>query len=450
VQANDTTPANNLAIATQSDRQKVVPIAKLQTLSSLKFEKRSNCSWDLSCTLSSLTVSDLISPHVEKSAKGHTLIGRKREGDTIMENSNEHTASVVICNTVSDEDGQAQATTRLDVDVSPLEVTYSTHAVEALSRLFAAVKTTEFNRDYVRLSRALSRWRSRQGKRLMTVLAARRNRFAAHISIAAPVLFVPEDRRNAEAPTLVIDLGRLIFQSSSDEALPFGFDDKWLLRIDNIRALCIQQQLTTSHEHAIIEPFSLKFSILTHIAGGEASTTDMTRISVQALLPQLCFNLTTSAVRLVSRLQVRWNDAKSRNPRPTKRQTLDDILLVNRESSRHNIFSVEPKQVDMSKDAAAIIKQELTFSFSAATIALQISNDVGFEKAATRSAANCVPLIYLSIRGLRGDLVMRYVEAGLSSQFSGKRSRLSTARLCASSPSPAPSEYCDSPPPSSR
>ena len=111
----------------------------------------------------------------------------------------------------------------------------------------------------------------------MTVLS-KRKKFFVSIGIAAPVLFIPEDLQNTDSPTLMVDLGRMTFRSDSDEALPFGFDDKWLLQIDSIRALCIQQQSTTSREHAIIEPFSLKFSIFTYIAGGETSATDITKI----------------------------------------------------------------------------------------------------------------------------------------------------------------------------
>ena len=118
----------------------------------------------------------------------------------------------------------------------------------------------------------------------MTVLL-KRGKFFVSICIAVPVLFILEDLQNMDSPTLVVDLGRMSFRSDSGEALPFGFGNKWLLQIDSIRALCIQQKSTTSREYATIEPFSLKFSIFIHIAGGETSATDITTIETQALLP---------------------------------------------------------------------------------------------------------------------------------------------------------------------
>jgi len=62
--------------------------------------------------------------------------------------------------------------------------------------------------------------------------------------------------------------------------------------LNNIQALCIQQQ---SQHHAIIEPFSLEVSILTHIAESGIETDDITKGVVKVLLPQLCFNFTSSA-----------------------------------------------------------------------------------------------------------------------------------------------------------
>ncbi|KAL7555190.1 hypothetical protein ACHAWF_018839 [Thalassiosira exigua] len=432
VQANDIPHANSREahVRAPSERQQAVPIVRLQCLSSLRFEKFSNGSWDLSLSLSSLTVSDLISPHIDKSSHGRVLIGRKQPGSMANKERstvlNDQTASIVIRNVVSD-DVQAPATTYFRVNVLPLEVVYSTNAFEALSRLFAAMKTREFNRDYGRITQALSRWRLRQGNRLMSVLA-RQKKFVVEIGIAAPVLFIPQDPQDTTSPTLMVDLGQLTFRSDCDAATSSGFDDKWLLQVDNVRAVCIHQRSCpeASREHAIIKPFSLKFSISTHIAADDASSTDVTKINIEGELPSLCFNFHTSAVRLVSCLRRRWDDAKSRNPQLPRRQTLGDILKGSRvplhdRASHVKLFDDVAKleaasAVDVS-NAAVAKKQEVNFSFSAPTIALQIGNDVDFDRQAT---ASFIPLLNLSIRGIHGNFASHTSEKGTSSQFSAR------------------------------
>ena len=430
VQANDAYHAKHSLhnIPTLTERKQAVPIARLHCLYSLRFDQVGNGSWDSSCVLSSLIVTDLISPSTDDSNRGNALIGRKQASniggkeDAGAEHPAGHTLSIIIRNVVPNLCTQAQATTHFNVEVSPLEVTYSTVAFEALSRLFAAVKTTEFNRDYGRVTQALSRWRSRQRERLKAVLA-RRKKLVVSVDIAAPVLLVPEDLQNTSAPTLVIDLGRLTFRS--DSRVPSGFDDKWLLGIHSVRALCIQPKL--GYEHAIIEPFSLTFSILTHIAKGE--TAGSSKVNIEALLPQLCFNLTTSAVRLVTRLQMRWEETvKSRKFRAHKQQvTLDELLHATkypprRHNSRLNLFNNLEGEASPAIENASIAatKKEMKFTFAAPTISLQIGNDVGFESSPTQSSINLIPLLNLSIRGIRGDFESSRTGEGTTSHFSAR------------------------------
>ena len=422
IQANDTNHPNN-TLHQHTERQQIVPIARLQCLSSLRFDKFSNGSWDFSCAMSSLTVSDLISPCT--SSDGQTLVGKKQPGAwggaENSQSDDKYTARITIRDVISNDGLQSQSTTYFDVVVSPLEVIYSTNAFEALSRLFTAMKTDEFNRDYTRITQALSRWRSRQGKRLMSVLA-RKKKLVASIDIAAPVLLIPEDLQNINSPMVVIDLGQLTFQSDFSEPLPFGIDDKWLLRIDSIRALCIQRH----SQHAIIEPFSLEFSILTHIAESDVSDTDYTKINVQALLPQLCFNLTSSAVRLLLRLQMRWNELRNKTPvtQVLQRQTLRDFLLANRglglsqrQNSHAGLFDEFDKVDSWPSNDAPKVVQEMKVSFAAPSISLKIVNDIATDDSTTCSP---VPLIDFSIRGIRGDNVAHISAAGTSSQFSAR------------------------------
>ena len=173
----------------------------------------------------------------------------------------------------------------------------------------------------------------------------------------------------------------------------------------------------------------MKFSISTHIVENEEASTidDCTKIDIQALLPQLCFNITTSAARLVSRLQMRWTDAKSRHRQAPQRQTLDDFLLANRDfptqrqKSHANFLSelaIEKSSPTFDTSAARVTNQETKFSFSAPTIALKIGNDVGFDESTTQLPASLIPLLDLSIQGICGNLVSNITQAGVSSQFS--------------------------------
>lgn len=427
VQANDTTTNGG---SPDYLEQRRAPIAQSDCSFSLVFNSFRNSSWDVSCSLDSLHVADLISSRVDGGCKEQILIGMKEAEDNCRDHlSNTRTASVVIRN-LREHRSQLHATAFVDVQISPLEVVYSTHAFEALSRLFAAVKTNELSKDYERISQALSRWRRAQRKRLMAVLS-RRKKFNVSIDIAAPVLMIPEDLQNTDSPTLVIDLGRLTIQSDSSEILPQGFDDKWLLQLSDIRAICTHQTAAScgtivSHKHALIEPFSLNFSIMTHIA--TASSAGKSVVDVQALLPRLSFNLTSSAVRLVSRLQIRWKDAKLRNAKVKQRQTIEDLLsTIGSGTPRHQrrfhmnmLRKATREPIAVPPEVVVAPDQEVKFSFSAPIIALRIGNDVGFEHLPKKSEIRLVPLIDLSIRGIGGEYMSNTAHNGVSSNFTSR------------------------------
>ena len=409
---------------TLAQRQQVVPIARLQSHSSLTYEKFSNGSWNLSCALNSLTVSDLISPG-SSGVEGKTLVGRK---SSLYDQTDDYTASITVRNVITNDKGlqylpSSQATTYIDVKVSPLEVTYSTIAFEALTRTFAAMKTDEFNRDYSRITQALSRWKSRQSERIMSVLA-RRKKFVVSVDIAAPVFQVPEDLQNINAPTLIIDLGQLTFRSDSSEVpLPTGFDDRWLLRADSIRALYIQQLSDGKlSEHAIIEPFSLEVNIMTHIAAADDGGSS-TKMSIQAMLPRLSFGFTSSAIRLLTRLQLSWNALR---PPQTRRQTIDDFLLQAKDvqNSYIGVFSGSPRLPEgQTFNTSLKAVQEIKFSFEAPSIYLEIVNDIP-------SLSTSMPLIHFSVRGISGEHTLHSGEAGASTQFVARLQSIHAMDCC--------------------
>jgi len=421
LQANDTSHSSNNIVHQQFQRKQVIPIARLHCLSSLRFDKFSNGSWDLSCAMNSLVVSDLMNKEVQ------TIVGEKESSSWVGDAKStklehEHTAIITIRNVISSNESlQTQSsTTYCNINVSPLQTIYSTNVYEALSRLFTSIKTDEFNRDYTRITNVLSRWRSRTGKRLMSVLS-KRKKFVVSVNISAPVLLIPQDLKDINSPTLVIDLGQLSFYSdASGDLLPSVFDEKWLLKLNNIQALCIQQQ---SQHHAIIEPFSLEVSILTHIAESGIET-DTTKIIVNVLLPQLCFNFTSSATRLLSRLQMKWNTVRKHKTyrQSQKQHTLDDILFDNNrrlhqlQKSQYGLFDEgTPLTSNINTSNAVVVSQEVKLSFAAPSIALNIMNDVGLDQT---TMTNPIPLINLAIYGIHGEHTSTQDSEGKSAKLS--------------------------------
>lgn len=438
VQANDAPPASNAILTITQQSLQQTPIVRLRCSFASRFDNFCEGSWDLSCTMRTLTVSDLIG---HNSIGGRTVVGWKhvaetaegRELSALEQYATENSASIRIRSVIRKDasvqfvDNETNATTYIDFRVSPLEIVYSTSAFEALSRLFATVKTHELSRDYERISQALSRWRFEQRRKLMAVLALQK-KFIVSVDIAAPVLVIPEDLQNLDCPTLVIDFGHLHFSNDSNAMHSTEFDDCWVLRLSNVRALCTGQSPlpdvsdTTISEQAIIDPFSLDFSICTHIA--KISSEDTTNISVKANLPMLSFNLTSSAVNVVSRLRNRWNYIKAKNSMERRKFSLEDILLPDRLQSANqrgitNLFSSSTEKTDVATTETAVTpKSQLTFTFSAPVITLQISNDVGFEQPPSNALRNVIPLIKLSIRGIRGMLESQSDGIMSSSYFS--------------------------------
>ena len=183
------------------------------------------------------------------------------------------------------------------------------------------MRTPELTDDYYRMASVISQWRNRQKGRLLRALANKQKHMIVSVDIAAPVVLIPEDPKKGDSPLLVIDLGRLKFSNTNecieDDA---DYDDKWELSLDNVHVQCsstasyrraqgVELPETLSDEDTVstraqelIEPFSLHFTISTRIGNQEMGTV----VNVYATLPRLVFNLTSSAVRLVTRLKLQW------------------------------------------------------------------------------------------------------------------------------------------------
>ena len=371
IQANDTSH--------QSNRKGGWPISRLECCLSASIEAN-DTDRKLLSSIQSLVVLDLTSQSsIER------LVGPKNQL------SEERMLSLTIHN-----DGTEQA---VILDVMPLEIVYSTIATEALSRLFGTIDTEEFYRDYVRLTARLSRWKARQGRRIIDALS-RKKRLNVAINIQSPVLCIPEDITRTDCPALTVDLGNFIFQSDNSDRHLKSSSHKWHMQLENIGVTC--QHTKHGEMHSVVEPFSLGFSLCTFVSDVPELPS---RVEMNALMPQLCFNLTSSAVRLISRLQAKWRAAAKSRPSErllTPRQTLE--MIVDRELSAKHLFlsSIESDQTK----AKSVQRREIRFAFAAPSITLEIANDVG---------ENVIPLVSISIEGIDGDYAADTMSNGTTS-----------------------------------
>ena len=373
IQAND--------ISHQSNRIGGLPISRLECCLSASIEAN-NTDRKFNSSIESLIVLDLTSQSsIER------LVGPKNQL------AEERMLSLTVHN-----DGTERA---IILDVMPLEIVYSTIATEALTRLFGTIDTEEFYRDYVRLTARLSRWKARQGHRIIDALS-RNKRLNVAINIQSPVLCIPEDITRTDCPALTVDLGNFTFQSDNSDLHLKSSSHKWHMQLENIGVTC--QHTKQGEMHSVVEPFSLGFSLCTFVSDVPELPT---RVEMNALMPQLCFNLTSSAVRLISRLRAKWRAAAKSRPNNrvlTPRQTLE--MIVDRRLSTNHLFlsSVEPHQTN----AKSVQNREIRFAFAAPSIALKIANDVG-EKV--------IPLVSISIEGIDGDYAADTMSSGTTSRL---------------------------------
>lgn len=371
IQANDTSHQNN--------RIGGLPISRLECCLSASIEA-TDTDRKLHSSIQSLIVLDLTSQSsIER------LVCPKNQL------AEERILSLTIHN-----DGKEQA---VILDVMPLEIVYSTIATEALSRLFGTIDTEEFYRDYVRLTARLSRWKARQGRRIINALS-RKKRLNVAINIQSPVLCIPEDITRTDCPALTVDLGNFTFQSDSSDRHLKSSSHKWHMQLENIGVTC--QHTNQGEMHSVVEPFSLGFSLCTFVSDAPELPS---RVEMNALMPRLCFNLTSSAVRLISRLQAKWRAAANLRPSDrllTPRQTLE--MIVDRRLSTKHLFlsSVEPHQTNTK----SVQSREIRFAFAAPSIALEIANDVG---------ENVISLVSISIEGIDGDYAAVTMSNGTTS-----------------------------------
>ena len=444
-----------------SGRSRISPVIRISTALVHDQSWYEDNSWDADCTLASLAVKDLTWTRYKSSKQSQiyfpNLIGRKRgcigqgSDNSILIDGIRYHQSVSINirrqlhwrktdGEVLRSDVDRGSTTKTQIRIEPLELVYSTLPAEALGRVLATIKTPELVDDYHRMASAAHKWRESKRRKILQALAHKHKKIIIDIDVGSPELLIPEEFSRKESPMLAIDLGRLqIFNATSlKSASESDFDDQWRLVLSDIQV----RSTTVASNHArseanekdtplsipsnqkisprqLVEPFSLDFTISTKFVSSDSEhPQDRTRAHISATLPRLAFNLTSSALRLVLRLQEQW---RSRRDEMKARATyhLGGIRKVTRyplpriASPRRMSQEADNKSPPPSRTQDNRIIRSTEFQFWAPVIALRLENDVdGRDCQESRGIgreegefSSTTPLVDLSFRGIRGKVV---------------------------------------------
>lgn len=422
------------------------PILQLTFASIQKFCLRHDSSWDVLCTLASLEVLNLMNqPPNKLSSSTPRLLTRKRPWtsspmDEVSKSvrigvmSHFHSASVFVQKSITNEFVNDQnpsnnmSTMIVSVNVSPMEATYSPDPVHAFTQLFSNAQTSELLSDYHRLKTMLSTWQAQQKRRLMEVLSQKENKLIINIDVTAPVFFMHDELSNG---TLMVDLGRMKFYN--DEAVNTSVKDYdgWRLVLKDVQALSLPrpdfisssesnlvEHTTTCH---IIEPFSLDFKIQTKFDSEEwkDDTNGLSsEILVNATLPRLAFNLTSSSVRLVNRLIWKRQISKAQRSLSNKPAQRQDAFGKSHHVQRSLNYELT-QQEDVVAEGHRVSKicvnpshdkkkSLLDFCFSAPLISLRLTNDVDGRDSLSKTTLSAqmpvTPIAELVIQGIGGKI----------------------------------------------
>ncbi len=417
-------------------------------------------SWDIDCSLASLLVKDMT---VSKTKNSHgyfpNLIARKVQHyhssnteDVIWIDGNPHHKGLSIAvrrnlhwnrDNASDEasdhvllDIDRGSTTTSRIRIFPMEVVYSTVPVEVATRVLGAVKTTELVDDYHRMAAAAHGWQERQKKKFLAALAHKGKKIIVDVDVGAPELLIPEDINQPESPMLAIDLGRLrIFNDDVFIETSLEYDDQWRLALSDIQVrsatvasfgqeISLDTSTSAKFTHArssprqLVEPFSLDLIISTRIAVEETQDPiAQTKIRVLASLPRLAFNLNSSSIRLVSRLQQQWEMRRSqKNVHSLPPSLIIDMPTAqNNSSNRGTNLERYPDGESSIKETTIITNRVSQFDFTAPVIRLRLDSDTGDTRNGEYHTS--IPLLDLAFRGIRGTLLQEFIATGESSML---------------------------------
>jgi len=440
-----------------SDRKpEFTPIVALSSAAVFQVRLRYNASWESSITFASLEMTDLAKyqscdNEAEENSSPRCLLTRKtinwssiRDGKELNRSTDSealtirigtdyyfHSASIFVRRTSEESNDfsvQIQeageyiqrdspcVVASVSIKISPMEIVYSPDPVANLSRMIASVKTPELTNDYQRLKHMVANWQSQQQRRIMDVLAKREKRLGLKVDIYSPVLLVHDEMSDG---TLVVDFGRLTFTDSNDvegslTKKESAYDDIWLLSLSEIQAFCISNPVhhprrlsnlrvapvdSLGIKSHLVEPFSLEFVLKTRIGDDDWGDQNVgigriNKVAVEATLPRLVFNLQSSAVRLVNRLNTYRNIRKDQFD-----ASADDIV---------NFELQLPKASSITSGCHyRSSKTSIRFKFSAPLIAVRLTNDIDgrdcYHSVETNHPSAPTDLVELVIQGIGGN-----------------------------------------------
>jgi hypothetical protein len=319
------------------------------------------------------------------------------------------------------------STTTVQIRVLPMEAVYSALPVEAVTQILSAVKTPEIIDDYHKALGVANSWRDKQKEKILDTLAHKNKKIIIDIDIAAPDILIPEDIYRPDSPMLAVNLGR--FQAhNDDESLDSNselFDDQWRISISNIQMRTTSIKLyhsdalsetgscrsNTIQKQLLVEEFSIDFVVSTKIVkSNDQDTIEESCINISATLPRLAFNISSSAIRLISRLQ--------RNFAVRRREILDDTARFQETAVFDDVFTPTNQEQQQEEASQSKMKQSsytsrvFKFNFSAPAITLRLENDVDQINSRDENSIYSTPIIDLALRSISGNFVQEYVSNG--------------------------------------
>ena len=405
-------------------------------------------SWELTSRIGSLLVKDCTSGGTQKVASSRTvfpyLIGPRAGGDC-GDDEKLHLDGVKYSQSAwvrlsrsphRQGAGEEASTTSTEIHVLPMDFVYATSPVEALSRILITANL-ELSDDYHRMASRLHEWREGQKKRLLQALAHKEKRIIVDVDVGAPVLLIPEESRR-DSPLLIIDFGRLKFHNrdkkETGEGISSGQHEQWRLEIADMQVQCSSTRAyrnllsepqrsvdTAANQNGVevqqvVEPFSLNFDISTQIRSEEDQS-----VEILATLPRLVFNMSSSAVRLIRRLQSKWVERKGEIQEVASRSSrmVGDVGIYEMTSSLPLTGEPSPRRLTTQS-----IDRRIQFRFVAPLLNFKVENDVDGRDCGPKSdgaMSGTTLLIDLALRGIEGGVIVESSSGGESrSTFTAK------------------------------
>lgn len=412
------------------------PVAQLRCASVQKLRYHQNSMWDITSTFASLEVLDLMDSHSSLSICPR-LVTRKREWisqvptSDISEDlsdkaviiggiSHPHGGTICVQKRVSSKMNASEAPgatsdviLSINIKMSPMEIVYSPETVQTLSKVLSTTKTSELTVDYQRLKRVISNWKAQQKQRLIEALSRTGRKVLLNLNIAAPVFLMHDKTSNG---TLVVDLGRLTVRN--EDEVSKGYDDTWKLSLQDIQVLSMPRPNDVSstiydlvHYRdtcQLVEPFSLEFMISTRFVDQDSNGL-ASQVLIDATLPRLVLNFSSSAIRLVHRLSTYRKIRKLRSKPQIDQSEGKEVSQAKVSSLPHSSIQYQDNHDERKRTA-------INFKFSAPLIAMRLVNDVDGRDCTESNFIDSkkTQIVEVVIRGIRGELCRTFIDGRIN------------------------------------